>query len=91
MSTTTNKYLSHWREYHKNRPYANRAASFDEYEPAYAGHGVTSNTRYRGRSFEDINSDLAQDWNASRVTPALAWERARFAARNAWDYVRTRR
>jgi hypothetical protein len=90
MSTTTNKYLAYWRENNKTRPYANRATAFDEYEPAY-GYGVTSNTKYRGRSFEDVDSDLARDWNATRVTSTRAWDRARFAARDAWHRVRTRR
>lgn len=90
MRTATTKYRAYWRENHKSRPYTNNATAFAGYEPAHS-FGVASDTKYRGRSFEDVESDLARDWNASRVTSNLAWDRARFAARDAWDRVRTRR
>ena len=82
--------LTYWRENYKTRPYADKATAFDEYESAY-GYGVSSYTKYPGRSFDDVDSDLSRDWNASRGKSTLAWDRARFAARDAWDRVSTHR
>ncbi|MBK9605584.1 MAG: hypothetical protein IPO58_03840 [Betaproteobacteria bacterium] len=82
--------LVYWRENYKTRPYADKGIAFDEYEPAY-GYGVASYAKYPGRSFDDLDSDLARDWNAARGTSTLAWDRARFASRDAWDRVSTNR
>lgn len=82
--------LAYWRENHNTRPYADKATAFDEYEPAY-GYGVASYAKYPGRSFDDVDSDLSRDWNASRGQSTLGWDRARSAARDAWDRVGSRR
>lgn len=82
--------MTYWRENYKTRPYADKATAFDEYEPAY-GFGVASYTKYQGRSFNDVDADLSRDWNASRGKSTLEWDRARFAARDAWDRVSTSR
>ena len=82
--------MAYWRENHHSRPYADKATAFSEYEPAY-GYGVASYTKYPGRSFDDVDSDLSRDWNASRGQSTLGWDRARFAARDAWDRLGTRR
>lgn len=81
--------LVYWRENYRTRPYADKATAFDDYEPAY-GYGVASYAKYPGRSFDDVDADLSRDWNASRGKSTLAWERARLAARDAWDRVSTR-
>ena len=82
--------LVYWRENYKTRPYADKATAFDEYAPAY-GYGVAAYTKYPGRSFDDVDSDLSRDWNASRGKSTLGWDRARFASRDAWDRVSTHR
>jgi hypothetical protein len=82
--------LKYWRENYNTRPYADRATAFDEFEPAY-GYGVESYRKYPGRSFNDVDADLARDWDASRGKSTLGWDRARFAAHDAWDRVSTSR
>lgn len=82
--------IGYWRENYSTRPYATKGVAFDEYEAAY-GYGVASYSKYPGRSFDDMDSDLSRDWNASRGKSTLGWDRARFAARDAWDRVSTRR
>jgi hypothetical protein len=82
--------LAYWRENYKTRPYADQAAAFDEYEPAY-GYGVAAYSKYPGRTFDDVDSELSRDWNASRGKSTLEWDRARFASRDAWDRVNTSR
>ena len=82
--------MTYWRDNYKTRPYADKATAFDDYEPAY-GFGVASYTKYPGRSFDDVDADLSRDWSASRGKSKLEWDRARFAARDAWDRVSTSR
>lgn len=74
---------AYWRENYVSRPYA-KNASFDDYGPAY-GYGVNARTKYPGRNFTDIESDLSRDWNASRGKSKLDWNGARVASRDAWD------
>ena len=82
--------ISYWRDNYNTRPYTNQGTAIDEYEPAYA-YGVASYTKYPGRNFDDVDSDLSRDWNASRGKSTLAWDRARLASRDAWDRISARR
>ncbi len=82
--------MAHWRDHYKTRPYADDSTDFDQYEPAY-GYGAASYSKYPGQNFDDIDSDLSRDWNASRGNSTLEWDRARYAARDAWDRVSTHR
>ena len=74
---------AYWRENYKSRPYVNNG-SYDDYGPAY-GYGVNSYGKYRGRSFDEVESDLSRDWNTSRGKSKLDWANARVASRDAWD------
>ena len=75
--------VTYWRENFTKQPYA-KGASFDDYGPAY-GYGVNSYTKYPGRSFADVESDLSRDWNTSRGKSKLDWANARVASRDAWE------
>ena len=77
---------AYWRDNFKTRPYADNAASFDDYGPAY-GYGVASYTKYPGRNFDDIEGDLSRNWIGARGKSTLAWDHARSATRDAWDRV----
>jgi len=81
--------MAYWRENYKSRPYADKGTAFDQYESAY-GYGVASYSKYPGRSFDDLDSDLARDWNGARGTSTLSWDRARSASRDAWNRLDSR-
>jgi hypothetical protein len=74
---------AYWRDNYRTRPYAS-GASYDDFGPAY-GYGVSSFARYPGRKFDDVESDLSRDWSSARGKSSLGWERAKHAARDAWD------
>lgn len=74
---------AYWRDNYRTRPYAS-AASFDDYGPAY-GYGVSAYSKYPGRSFNDVESDLSRNWNSVRGKSSLGWDSARNATRDAWD------
>jgi hypothetical protein len=76
----------YWRDNYSNRPYIQSDSSYDDYAPAYR-YGVESYTRYPDRSFDDLETDLGRDWNASRGNSQLEWEHAKHASRDAWQRV----
>ena len=75
---------AYWRENFRACPYIGGGASFDDYGPAF-GLGVAGYNKYRGRSFDEIESDLSRDWASTRGTSNLGWDHAKSASRDAWD------
>jgi hypothetical protein len=79
---------TYWRENYTSRPYA-KSASFDDYGPAYQ-YGVNSYTKYDGRKFTEVETDLARDWNSARGKSKLDWNGARVASQDAWNRLSDR-
>jgi hypothetical protein len=77
---------AYWRDNYSSRPYVTGGASYDEYGPAYR-YGVDSYSRHAGRSFDEVEPELARDWHGARGTSSLEWERAKHATRDAWHRV----
>jgi hypothetical protein len=75
---------TYWRDNYKNRPYIDGAYSYDDYGPAYR-YAADSYVTYRGRSFDEIESDLQPGWGRAKGKSRLAWEHAKAAVRDAWD------
>jgi len=66
--------------------YASGGVPYDTYLPAYQyGYESASNPRYRGRSFDEIESDLRTDYG--RRYPNSTWEKMKDAIRYGWDKV----
>jgi hypothetical protein len=76
----------YWREQFASRPYVRDDAKYDEYQPAYR-YGWEAAVRYRDRRFDDVEPDLARDWESVRGNSRLEWNVARNAARDAWEHV----
>lgn len=80
---------TYWRDNFNTRHYVASGSSFDDYGPAY-GYGVSSYSRHQGRSFDEVENDLARDWNDMRGKSTLQWEHAKNATRDAWDRLGSR-
>ena len=66
--------------------YAASGGSYDTYLPAYRyGYEMASDPRYKGRSFNEIESNLRTDYG--RRYPASTWEKMKDAVRYGWDKV----
>ena len=79
---------AYWRENWQSRGYVAGGRGYDDYGPAY-GYAVR---QYEpGRSFEDVESDLADGWMGARGRSSLGWGEASPAARDAWDRLDTQR
>lgn len=75
---------AYWRENYRTREYIDPGATYETYEPAYRA-GYVGFSRHRGRRFDDIESELRDDYERTAGNPSLSWEKARQAARDAWD------
>lgn len=76
----------YWRENYKTRPYIDKGADYDAYQPAYR-YGWESYRRYQGRSFDEVEPELSRDWEARQGRGHLGWTKAKLAVRDAWDRV----
>ena len=75
---------AHWRKHHANQPYANENSSFEHYAAAYrTGHEAAS--QHPGKKFEEIEEDLALNYEKHKIGSALPWDTARPAVKAEWD------
>ena len=76
----------YWRSNFSTRPYVNADRGFDFYQPGYR-YGYESATRYRGRNWNDVESDLRTGWDKYEHRGQSAWENVKDAVRDAWNRV----
>jgi hypothetical protein len=75
---------AHWRKEHAKQSYADKDLSYGHYAPAYQiGHEAA--LKHPGRRFEELEDDLALDYERARPDSALPWDQARPAVKAAWD------
>jgi len=74
----------YWRANHGAQEWADASSSYENYAPAYRT-GYQGVTKYSGRQYNDIEADLARDYEGAN--PAIPWDRARPAVRAAWHRV----
>jgi hypothetical protein len=76
----------YWRQNFQTRPYVTEETSFIEYKPAYRC-GAEALRRYPGKTFDQVEPELANEWDRFKGTSSLTWEKAKHAARDAWQRV----
>jgi hypothetical protein len=81
MSSETEAY---WRERHAKQSYADKNLSYDHYAPAYRT-GSEAAEKHPGKKFEEIENDVALNYERNRPESALPWDQARPAVKAAWD------
>jgi hypothetical protein len=77
---------AYWRERHPKQPYADKKLSYEHYAPAYQT-GYEGFHKYPGKKYEEIEDDLALDYERNKAGAALPWDHARHAVRAAWAKV----
>jgi hypothetical protein len=85
MQDTTEE-EKYWREQHEKQPYAEKGRSYQHYAPAYRA-GYEAAAKHAGKKFEEIETDLALDYEKARPDDALPWDHARPAVKAAWDRI----
>jgi hypothetical protein len=77
---------AYWRDNYSSRPYVGSGESYDDYGPAYR-YGVDGYGQYKGRTFDDVESELSRDWQRARGSSKLTWDNAKHATRDSWQRV----
>lgn len=75
----------YWRNAYQTRPYAKHEYDFDhDYSAAYR-YGLQAREQNRSRTFDEIEGELRNAWDASCGQSRLDWEDARPAVRDAFN------
>jgi len=74
---------------HFTSNYGTTSGNYDEYAPAYSyGTQMRSDSRYKGRQWDDVESDLRTDWEGRYGSSSgSTWEKMKAAVRHGWDKV----
>ncbi|MCE7032554.1 hypothetical protein LY625_08005 [Lysobacter sp. GX 14042] len=77
----------HWEQNYRSESYVKPDYTYQDYGPAYRT-GYESRARYEGRDFDEVESDLRNDYETRyRGDSRLEWQDAREATRAAWHRV----
>ncbi|HEX6865053.1 MAG TPA: hypothetical protein VF414_19640 [Thermoanaerobaculia bacterium] len=76
---------SYWRNNYSSRPYSS-GRTYDDLSPAYR-YGYESANQYRGRSWNEAESDLERGWEKAKGASRGAWQDVKDAVRDAWHRV----
>jgi hypothetical protein len=85
MENSTSE-ANYWREQHAKQPYADKGKTFEHYERAYRA-GYEGASKNSGKPFEEVETDIALEYEKGRPDDALPWDHARPAAKAAWDRI----
>ena len=75
---------AYWRENFRGRPYVKEGSTYDDYGPAYR-YGVDAYPKYYGKKFDDVEADLARDWQRAKGKSNLTWENAKYATKDSFQ------
>jgi len=68
--------------------YSSLGGSYDDYAPAYRyGNEMRSSSQYKGRDWNDVESDLRTNWESRNAGGASTWEKFKAAVRHGWDKI----
>ncbi len=76
----------HYQRMYREATYYSSGRDWPDYAPAYR-YGFEHHDRYRGRRFEEVESELERDWIAGRGESRLVWTEARGAVRDIWQRI----
>lgn len=77
---------AYWRDNYSRESYYQNGMTYDDYQPAYR-LGWESRGRYAGKRFDEVERDLARDWDTNRGKSKLSWDHGKHATRAAWDRI----
>ena len=77
---------AYWQDNYQTEPYVNKDYGYNDYAPAYRT-GYENRAKYAGRTFDQAEADLRNDYEAAKGNSRLAWADAKHATRAAWHRV----
>lgn len=77
---------AYWEEHYRAQPFYEEGVEYSEYRPAYqTGYESYATHASSGRRFDELEPELQRDYETRKGTSRLGWDKARAAARAAWD------
>ncbi|HYX81853.1 MAG TPA: hypothetical protein VE714_05625 [Gemmatimonadales bacterium] len=76
----------YWRSNFSSRPYARSDRRYESYQPGYR-YGFESANKFRGRQWNEVETDLRAGWDRFEHRGQSTWENVKDAVRDAWDRV----
>jgi uncharacterized protein (TIGR02271 family) len=68
--------------------YGSSGGRYEDYAPAYGyGSQMARSDKYRGRRWDEVESDLRSDWDTRHAGGASTWERFKAAVRHGWERI----
>lgn len=86
VHTNPSQYNEHFLKLYPSSSYYQPGHDWNDYQPAYE-YGYRTYGTHQGRSFDEVEPQLAQQWEAAREGSRLSWEHAREAVRDGWHYI----
>ena len=77
---------AYWQTHYAKRPYVDRDTAYGTYQLAYQT-GYEGRIQYPGKKFEEVENDLRGNYEKSKGSSTLTWDKARNATRDAWNRV----
>lgn len=77
---------AHWKSAYAKESYYQSGMTYDDYAPAYRV-GYQGRSRYAGRKFDDVQGSLEADYNRTKASSKLNWDKAKNATRAAWNRI----
>jgi len=74
---------------HFSSTYGTSGDAYDDYKPAYSyGADSARSDKYRGRRWDDVETDLHSDWetrSSATGSAGATWDKMKAAVRRGWD------
>lgn len=78
----------YWRTNYSSRPYFEKDYDYNDYAPAYrTGYEGYSSYSDRGMTYDEAEPHLQEHYDRQPNKGRLAWEKAKYATRDAWNRV----
>lgn len=77
---------AYWMNNFRNQTYVEGDADFNIYRAAYRA-GYEGRKQHPEKTFEEMEAQLRRDYEQSELEETLLWDKAKFAARDAWSRV----
>lgn len=76
----------YWSQHYSTQPYVEPGTPYEDYQSAYYfGHQAYGRYANTGHSYDELEPELRRDYETGDRNPNLAWEKAKYAVRDAWD------
>jgi hypothetical protein len=76
----------YWRNTYTSRPYYKQGQRYEDYQPAYrAGYEGYTRHAQTGKTYDEVEPELATQYQANPSGSQLNWDEARQASRDAWE------